>query len=114
MIVDRQHRAARLEHVGRLDVLVDEADVADLVDRIVPWLRLRARDAGDERTRPEAALAAVAATRGRDPAPRLARRWLAELVELTGDPAGLLAGDGFGLGGAGGRRRTPPRRGSPA
>jgi DNA mismatch repair protein MutL len=59
---------------------VEEADVRDLVDRIVPWLRLRARDQSDDRAQSRAALQAIAATRGQDPAPRLARRWLGELL----------------------------------
>jgi DNA mismatch repair protein MutL len=59
---------------------VEEADVRDLVDRIVPWLRLRARDQTDDRAQARAALEAIAATKGPDPAPRLARRWLGELL----------------------------------
>jgi DNA mismatch repair protein MutL len=59
---------------------VEEADVRDLVDRIVPWLRLRARDQSDDRAQSRAALQAIAATKGQDPAPRLARRWLGELL----------------------------------
>jgi DNA mismatch repair protein MutL len=59
---------------------VEETDVRDLVDRIVPWLRLRARDQSDDRAQSRAALQAIAATKGQDPAPRLARRWLGELL----------------------------------
>ena len=59
---------------------VDDADAADLVARIVPWLRIRAGD-GERAARERGLLDAIATTRGGDPAPRLARRWLAELLE---------------------------------
>jgi DNA mismatch repair protein MutL len=62
---------------------VDDADAADLVARIVPWLRIRASD-GDRAARERGLLDAIATTRGGDPAPRLARRWLAELLEAGG------------------------------
>ena len=62
---------------------VDEADVEDLVDRLVPWLRLR--EGGGERAKPDGALEAVARTRGRDPGPRLARRWMRELLDAGVD-----------------------------
>ncbi|MBZ5716042.1 DNA mismatch repair endonuclease MutL [Nannocystis pusilla] len=59
---------------------VDDADAADLVARIVPWLRIRSGD-GDRAARERGLLDAIATTHGGDPAPRLARRWLAELVD---------------------------------
>ncbi|WAS98368.1 DNA mismatch repair endonuclease MutL [Nannocystis punicea] len=59
---------------------VDDADAADLVARIVPWLRIRSSD-DDRAARERGLLDAIAATSGGDPAPRLARRWLAELVD---------------------------------
>ncbi len=59
---------------------VDDADVADLIARIVPWLRMRTREA-DASAVERGLLGAIAATRGGDPAPRLARRWLAELLD---------------------------------
>ncbi|MBL9100081.1 MAG: DNA mismatch repair endonuclease MutL [Myxococcales bacterium] len=59
---------------------VDDADVGDLVARIVPWLRIRTREA-DASAVERGLLGAIATTHGSDPAPRLARRWLAELVE---------------------------------
>jgi DNA mismatch repair protein MutL len=59
---------------------VDDADAADLVARIVPWLRIRDAD-GDRAARERGLLDAIATTHGGDPAPRLARRWLAELVD---------------------------------
>ena len=52
---------------------VDEPDVADLVHKILPWMRVKDRDRDD-------ALKAMAKTTGADPAPRLARRWLRELL----------------------------------
>jgi DNA mismatch repair protein MutL len=59
---------------------VDDADVADLIARIVPWLRMRTRES-DASAVERGLLGAIAATRGADPAPRLARRWLAELLD---------------------------------
>jgi len=59
---------------------VDDADVADLIARIVPWLRVRTRET-DTSAVERGLLGAIAATRGADPAPRLARRWLAELLD---------------------------------
>lgn len=59
---------------------VDDADVGDLVARIVPWLRIRSREA-DAAAVERGLIGAIATTHGSDPAPRLARRWLAELVE---------------------------------
>jgi DNA mismatch repair protein MutL len=68
---------------------IDEPDVADLIERVLAWLRVRgrrAKDSGDT----DDALLAIARTRGADPGPRLARRWCNELraagVELTGVP----------------------------
>ena len=59
---------------------VDDADVGDLVARIVPWLRIRTREA-DASAIERGLLGAIATTHGSDPAPRLARRWLGELIE---------------------------------
>ncbi len=59
---------------------VDDADVADLIARIVPWLRMRTRE-GERATMERGLIGAIAATQGSDPAPRLARRWLAELLD---------------------------------
>ncbi len=65
---------------------VEDADVCDLLVRVVPWLRLRERvpegerDAGESTAR-DRALVAMSRTAGREPAPRLARRWINELVE---------------------------------
>ena len=66
---------------------IDDADVTDLIERVIPWLRLRTREAGEvsaERAqqRRREVLNAIAETRGGDPAPRLARRWIGELLEL--------------------------------
>ncbi|MCA9689908.1 MAG: hypothetical protein KC636_09880 [Myxococcales bacterium] len=65
---------------AHLKSCIDDADVTDLIERIIPWLRLRSRE-GDETSTREV-LTAIAGTRGGDPAPRLARRWLAEALEL--------------------------------
>jgi hypothetical protein len=56
---------------------IDDPDVVDLVERVLAWLRVRSRS--DEASDREAALRAMAQTKGTDPAPRLARRWLREL-----------------------------------
>ena len=88
---------------------VDDADVADLIARIVPWLRMRIRE-GDRSAVERGLIGAIAATQGSDPAPRLARRGLAELndagatlSEVPGlrrwSAAALLAGDGKRLAG---------------
>ncbi|MEZ4449448.1 MAG: hypothetical protein R3B09_08210 [Nannocystaceae bacterium] len=58
---------------------LDDADLNDLIARVIPWLRLRAGDRAQ--VGPQQLLAAIAATRGPDPAPRLARRWIAELAQ---------------------------------
>jgi DNA mismatch repair protein MutL len=61
-----------------------EPDVVDLVDRIMPWLRVH--EGGDD---PTSALHALAQTRAAsdaaDPAPRLARRWIRELLAEGAD-----------------------------
>lgn len=68
---------------------IDEPDAADLVARVLPWLRMRDQvGRGDDL---EEAAAAIARTGGADPAPRLARRWLAELVE-RGEPLERVPG----------------------
>lgn len=69
---------------------VEEPDVADLVARVLPWLRVRDDAAGRVDALPDAA-AAIAQTQGADPAPRLARRWLAELLE-RGEPLDRVPG----------------------
>ncbi len=65
---------------------VEEPDVADLVERVAAWLRM---DAGGSKLDREAALRAMAQTRGNDPAPRLARRWLRELLEAGEEPQAI-------------------------
>ena len=59
---------------------VEEPALYDLIDRVLPWLRVRRRDADDGPGREEM-LQALSQTGGSDPAPRLARRWLKELLE---------------------------------
>ncbi len=60
---------------------VEEADVRDLINRVLPWLRLHDRDAAGMAE----GAGIVASTRGADPAPRLARRWLREALESGAD-----------------------------
>lgn len=67
---------------------VDEPDVHDLLQRVLPWLRLRQNDPTAEA---HVAIEAIAEIRGADPAPRLARRWLRELV-LAGESIDELPG----------------------
>lgn len=59
---------------------VGEPDVADLVARVLPWLRMRGHDQTSDDAL-VAAMQAMAQTTAPDPAPRLARRWLRELLE---------------------------------
>jgi DNA mismatch repair protein MutL len=64
---------------------VAEPDVADLVARVLPWLRVHGRvregAARADATALADAMQAMARTKAPDPAPRLARRWLRELLE---------------------------------
>ncbi|MEX1363229.1 MAG: DNA mismatch repair endonuclease MutL [Nannocystaceae bacterium] len=62
---------------------VEQPDVSDLVARVLPWLRMRKADDDEPASADEllGAMQAVARTQGPDPAPRLARRWLRELLE---------------------------------
>jgi DNA mismatch repair protein MutL len=62
---------------------IEQPDVADLVHRVLPWLRIRASKDTDL----EGAVRAIAATSGPDPAPRLARRWLRDLLRAGEDLA---------------------------
>jgi DNA mismatch repair protein MutL len=69
---------------------VDEPDVADLVARVLPWLRMR----GSAEPTDEAladAMQALSQTSAPDPAPRLARRWLRELLD-EGVPLAAVPG----------------------
>ena len=62
---------------------VAEPDVADLVARVLPWLRVHGREAASL-TQGDAlvdAMRAMAEASAPDPAPRLARRWLRELLD---------------------------------
>lgn len=63
---------ARLEHC------VEESDVTELVQRLLPWVHLWSADRRDGADTD--ALQVMAAASGPDPAPRLARRWVDELV----------------------------------
>lgn len=53
---------------------VEAPDIHGLVERVLPWLRLHRDDRN-------AGLEILAQTEGPDPAPRLARRWLRELLD---------------------------------
>jgi len=59
---------------------IDRPDVADLVVRVLPWLRVREHTEPSDDTLVDA-MRAMAQTLAPDPAPRLARRWLRELCE---------------------------------
>ena len=62
---------------AHLRACIEDAEIDDLVDRVIPWLRLQRSGSGETAH----ALRAMAQTRGSDPAPRLARRWVQELLE---------------------------------
>ncbi len=63
-----------------LRTCTDEPDVADLVGRILPWLRMTSSAEPSEEAL-ASAMEAIAQTQAPDPAPRLARRWLKELLD---------------------------------
>jgi DNA mismatch repair protein MutL len=61
--------------------ILDDADVGELLERLLPWLRMREHaDAGEANQVIAEAVAAIAETRGADPTPRLARAWLADAL----------------------------------
>ncbi len=64
---------------------VDEPDIDDLVDKVVAWLRIESPTGEPEQTGTHAMAAVLAGARGADPAPRLARRWVRELLEQDRD-----------------------------
>ncbi len=67
---------------------VDEPDIDDLVDKVVSWLRVEAPGAsaaGSDATDTHGIAAVLSQARGADPAPRLARRWVRELIEQDRD-----------------------------
>jgi DNA mismatch repair protein MutL len=73
-----------------LRACIDDLDVADLLDRILPWLRVRVA----QRRAPSAdalvdAVSAMAQAAAPDPAPRLARRWVRELLQTGVDLANV-------------------------
>src|SRR5690606_12812223 len=59
---------------------VELIGVTQLIDRVVPWLRLRDQTAAVVGEDADAGVALLAATPGPDPAPRLAKRWLADAL----------------------------------
>lgn len=64
---------------------VDEPDIDDLVDKVVAWLRVESPTGTSAQTGTHAMAAVLAGARGADPAPRLARRWVRELLEQDRD-----------------------------
>lgn len=62
--------------------VLDDADVGELLERLIPWLKMREHaDAGSEASEVIVeAVAAIAETRRIDPTPRLARAWLADAL----------------------------------
>lgn len=66
---------------------VDEPDIDDLVDKVVAWLRVESPTGQPEPTGTHAMAAVLAGARGADPVPRLARRWVRELLEQDRDLA---------------------------
>jgi len=64
---------------------VDEPDIDDLVDKVVAWLRVESPREDAEQTGTHGIAAVLAQARGADPAPRLARRWVRELIEQDRD-----------------------------
>ncbi|MCR9165235.1 MAG: DNA mismatch repair endonuclease MutL [Nannocystaceae bacterium] len=66
---------------------VDEPDIDDLVDKVVAWLRVESPASESAQTGTHAMAAVLAGARGADPAPRLARRWVRELLEQERDLA---------------------------
>lgn len=81
--------------------VLDDADIDELLERLIPWLRMREHaDAGEGSKVIIEAVAAIAESRRIDPTPRLARAWLADALregpidEVPGvrrwTPAGLL------------------------
>jgi hypothetical protein len=69
-----------------LQSCVDDADLSDLIERLLPWLGMRDREGHSDEARPEVALGVIADTRDRrDPAPLLARRWMEEVLADKGE-----------------------------
>jgi len=64
---------------------IEDLDVADLVRRVLPWLRVRSKaDPNDAAAGTDAAMRVFAQAVGPDPAPRLARTWIRELMQRGG------------------------------
>lgn len=66
---------------------VDELDVGDLVQRVLPWLRVRSAAPGSSPSSEADAIEALSSAGGASeaPAPRLARAWIRELLEAGDD-----------------------------
>gem|GEM_PF-5309979 len=67
---------------AQLQYCVDQADVGDLIEKVLGWLRLRSRSK-------EAAVQAIASTNGVDPSTRFARRWVTDLLSARGSLEGV-------------------------
>ncbi len=66
---------------------VEEPDIDDLVDKVVAWLRVEAPASDVPQTGTHGIAAVLSRAQGADPAPRLARRWVRELLEQDRDLA---------------------------
>ncbi|PRP97409.1 DNA mismatch repair protein [Enhygromyxa salina] len=75
-----------------LPKLIDAAGVGELLDRLVPWLKLREQAGEAPADGFVEAVAEIAGTRVVDTSPRLARRWLAELLNEHGGGLDELPG----------------------
>ncbi len=64
---------------------VDEPDIDDLVDKMVAWLRVESPSDDTQQTGTHGIAAVLSQAQGADPAPRLARRWVRELIEQDRD-----------------------------
>ncbi len=64
---------------------VDEPDIDDLVDKMVAWLRVESPSKDGKQTGTHGIAAVLSKAQGADPAPRLARRWVRELIEQDRD-----------------------------
>lgn len=70
---------------AQLKDCVDEPDIDDLVDKMVAWLRVESPAKEAEQTGTHGIAAVLSQAQGADPAPRLARRWVRELIEQERD-----------------------------
>jgi len=77
---------------AHLREVVEEREVGDLVDRLLDWFELQRRGGASE----EDAVRRLARVGARSASPRLARRWLRDVIARVGsDPAELARVDGI-------------------